>query len=1146
MKSIFVSSTFKDMQFERDFMQVDIIPQLNKFAMEYGEQLRFVDLRWGVNTSDLESDEGANKVLSVCLDEIDNCNPYMIVILGERYGWVPDKKHLHYCTQSKNYEIDDYMKSVTALEIEYGALSEKSKPENCLFFIRDSSFIDDMPQDERAIYESENAEHLAKLNSLKKRLTDNFSDRVFYYSPKWDSEKKRLEMPENFKEEMINGVKKLMQEDFDRIANLHVIERDEILANLYLEEKQKQYATRFELAENIANKIIYDDEFIFIVKGITGSGKSCLLAQVLKNLTDENIQVNKFVAQTGTQTGDVFSLVKHFIYNIEKIFGIDFTEHTDYEMAKDYFWYLMELYAKHDMPLQVFVIDNINKFDDASEIRRFMLFPPNHPSEYKANIKFIFTQHSQVEYSVPVNKREFTHETEVQMLTDTEKVEVINGILAAAGKELDDDVIERIVKKSSSELPLYIYLIVQRLLIFDIDDFNEISKMGNDMEAISKYMCKIVDTSSGVIDPLFTQFLFDVSDKIEEDSSLNILTLMTCSIRGLRQSDIEAIFQRNEMPYSAIDLSRFLLYLGRFITTGKDGQIDFTYKEFATDLQARFEEKGILEIGVNAIFEHFKELDLYDPLRMKNILSYANVMDDYKFIVEYIATVIDSKDEELLDITMKDFEENHFWGESENEYPKKLMEAAIENSYVLHLIEIYRQLLNKMQASTNTRENNFIFNTVLYLFDTIEELGYLDLEEDDPIYTTTEQQTVDLYRILLYAASEVDDISQEQIEKINNKEIIDKYTSQLNSDKDSESYWAVHFLKSLTNFYVRINNFDDAIKYLDILVKHLASEYTKNKEVEYACMALERTCMVFKIYNDNLMNTDYEAAEKHLLSALEFSESLKVDGEMPAEYQETMLVLYQAFVTLYEKYGKIEELHKYCDMCIELALKINAELNNAASINALAMVYLCKGTGFYLKEEYEDAIECFISARSYQEEILKMNLSAFDLIYVAECDDELVNSYKHLDNDEKLIFYSEDSIKNNLEYYENIENSFYVHHNVLNAAYKAIEFFYDKKNYEQSFVWVKKYVEYFDRFIKEYDCTIHEDFTYVPYGVISDMLETIKKERKNIKAHGVQKLLDKEKKLKQVRGVQKLLDKCKKLSDEKYKSYQKFIAKSKA
>ena len=98
MKRIFVSSTFKDMHEERDILHYRVLPALNEYAKTtYGETLEFSDLRWGINTSELNDKESSLRVLSVCLDEVERCKPYMIVILGDRYGSIPDSGDVLIC-----------------------------------------------------------------------------------------------------------------------------------------------------------------------------------------------------------------------------------------------------------------------------------------------------------------------------------------------------------------------------------------------------------------------------------------------------------------------------------------------------------------------------------------------------------------------------------------------------------------------------------------------------------------------------------------------------------------------------------------------------------------------------------------------------------------------------------------------------------------------------------------------------------------------------------------------------------------------------------------------------------------------------------------------------------------------------------------
>ena len=67
------------MQAERDLIQKEVLPNLRGQAKKYGENINMIDLRWGVDTSELESEEGSMKVMSVCLDEVERSRPHMLI-----------------------------------------------------------------------------------------------------------------------------------------------------------------------------------------------------------------------------------------------------------------------------------------------------------------------------------------------------------------------------------------------------------------------------------------------------------------------------------------------------------------------------------------------------------------------------------------------------------------------------------------------------------------------------------------------------------------------------------------------------------------------------------------------------------------------------------------------------------------------------------------------------------------------------------------------------------------------------------------------------------------------------------------------------------------------------------------------------------
>ena len=78
---VFISSTFKDMQAERDHLVRFVFPRLREELLKRRIHLADVDLRWGVTA---EQD-----ALEVCREIIDECRPRFICMLGGRYGWVP-------------------------------------------------------------------------------------------------------------------------------------------------------------------------------------------------------------------------------------------------------------------------------------------------------------------------------------------------------------------------------------------------------------------------------------------------------------------------------------------------------------------------------------------------------------------------------------------------------------------------------------------------------------------------------------------------------------------------------------------------------------------------------------------------------------------------------------------------------------------------------------------------------------------------------------------------------------------------------------------------------------------------------------------------------------------------------------------------
>ena len=84
---IFISSTFRDMNAERDYLITKVFPRLKAEAAKRDVTIIPLDLRWGVT----EEESKTGKVIEICLDEIRNSRPFFIGLVGNRYGWCPDQ-----------------------------------------------------------------------------------------------------------------------------------------------------------------------------------------------------------------------------------------------------------------------------------------------------------------------------------------------------------------------------------------------------------------------------------------------------------------------------------------------------------------------------------------------------------------------------------------------------------------------------------------------------------------------------------------------------------------------------------------------------------------------------------------------------------------------------------------------------------------------------------------------------------------------------------------------------------------------------------------------------------------------------------------------------------------------------------------------
>jgi tetratricopeptide (TPR) repeat protein len=149
---VFLSSTFRDMEAERNHLIKHVFPKVRAACLARQVGFTEIDLRWGVTEE--ESRNGVT--VDICLKEIDRCRdfpPFFIGFLGERYGWIPCHNDL--AAYWEKHPDSPYAQaiqhavgrgiSVTELEMELAVLTEGAAAKlhgQALFLLRDPALTD--------------------------------------------------------------------------------------------------------------------------------------------------------------------------------------------------------------------------------------------------------------------------------------------------------------------------------------------------------------------------------------------------------------------------------------------------------------------------------------------------------------------------------------------------------------------------------------------------------------------------------------------------------------------------------------------------------------------------------------------------------------------------------------------------------------------------------------------------------------------------------------------------------------------------------------------------------------------------------------------------------------------------------------------
>lgn len=316
MKTIFISSTFRDMHYERDVINKQVEPELNDHARSYGETVLLKDLRWGISTEGLKESQAEIKVLKSCLEEIDHSRPYMVILLGDRYGTIFEKEQIRQAIQGyQGFSEEDLTKSIMGLEIKYGALNREcwkdgEKPK-ALFYFR--SLEGDFPEEYQG---KEGTKEQELLKNLKDQIIKEFGpEQVHEYCLRFENKKPNKESLEAFAQRVRKDIQDLFQTEWKEKAKWSETKRELDRHWDYARQKGEQFRGREDLLIYCCEKL-EEGRSVFAIKGASGTGKSTLLGKLAVELAQKgNTVVPLFCGTTDrmSTTSDVMIFLIDYI-----------------------------------------------------------------------------------------------------------------------------------------------------------------------------------------------------------------------------------------------------------------------------------------------------------------------------------------------------------------------------------------------------------------------------------------------------------------------------------------------------------------------------------------------------------------------------------------------------------------------------------------------------------------------------------------------------------------------------------------------------------------------------------------------------------------------------------------------------------------
>ncbi len=676
-RPVFISGTFRDMHEERDLLATRVFHALEEELGKHYTTLERVDLRVGVETRDLADDHLKQElVLKVCLEDVARCRPFLIVLIGDRYGWVPPIERARAAAREAGFQTELEGKSVTALEIEYGLWGNPDQQTLSRIYFRQLDYTG-MDEAHAIVYSDERAAaspsvsgderakataRAAALKASKERLRSDpvLGPRCRNYPAQWDPSAKKVTSLTAFIDAVVSDLlPDMVAEAKEQVAAAQAGTLPTPLEQ-FVAERARGFRGRSDtvsqLVAHATSTTDTDAPRGRIVAGASGAGKSAIFARVHEDLSaaqGEDFWLLAHAAGIDPRSTSVVNLLEDWVALLAGRLGIDNPLAVPADGSEDG----MRLPALSDSrpkPQEAFadllsraaarkrvvlLLDALDRFERTPQAEHVTWLPQRLP----ANARLIATAVTGPETEALARRPDVVVEP-LEALTREEADAIAKSVYDRYHRQPNQDAVRALVDKpgqgsGSDDAPargnaLWLVSALEELNLLDGDDFRraESGTEGTDEDRLHAMVVAEAGALPGDVEGLYTRIFERAGRRVSDDPGQGaaltraFASAIALSRNGFRELDLAALVPgvarlldpaSPKLTWDALAFASLRRALrAHLVRRGEDDRWDFHHRQArAAAERAYVPNAGVRERIHQLMADHLLDLAPADPLR---------------------------------------------------------------------------------------------------------------------------------------------------------------------------------------------------------------------------------------------------------------------------------------------------------------------------------------------------------------------------------------------------------------------------------------------------------------------------------------------------------------------------------------------------